>query len=229
MKRLLLLAAVLLFAPGFASAQDAEPKQVLLKFEMSVDAGGVPTALDSLDGLPASIGQTIKQWATHNLRFEPAAIDGTPKPAATTLYLRLAPAGGDANGYKVASAYTGARLVRGHYSYQPRMPGSGYFVVDYDAKGKVASVEFDREASPKTNGEFVRWAKDLAKTFTFAPESVDGRAVGGRARVPIIFCQAERRCPKLERLQPSAGADLGGDMVATSVLTPTSDVAGDRI
>lgn len=199
-----------------------------LRYEMSVGADGKATSLKSIGPLPDAIDEWI-QKRVRSFSFEPAAINGVAQPASTTLYLTLgmleAPAA--TSGYGITSLFTGPRLVKGKYESQPRASGAAYFVVAYNQNGRVTEVRIEQAPSVASDGSFRKWGAALAKSFRFEPEVVNGMSVPGSARVPISFCAyGDTACPRLERLASPKGSNLGGDMIADSVLKLNSPLTG---
>lgn len=226
-----LLLIALGMASGDAVAERPQATQTYdLRFEMTVGPDGKSTSLKALEPLPTLIDQRVQSWVGR-LQFDPATVDGVPQPATTTLYLELGPivlADGK-SGYGVTSLSTGPRLVRGSPGRLPRESGAGYFIVHYDKNGRAIAVEYDASNSPPAGREFAKWGLNTVKTFKFAPETVAGTAVAGEARVPLIYCSGrDRDCPELG-LPVGAGSDLGGDMVAKSVMALKSPIVNDPI
>lgn len=92
-------------------------------------------------------------------------------------------------------------------------------MVTYDADGWVTEAEFNESGDSVGGYAFRKWGLALARSLRFKPETVAGHGMGS-AMIPIIFCQDEETCPVLKprpRL-PGEGADLGGELVAKSVL-----------
>ncbi len=215
--------------PAFAQKASV-PQPYRLKYDMTVNAHGKATGLKSLDGLSDLVDGKIQQWV-YELQFEPASIDGVPRPATTTLYLTLdqvrQPDG--EIGYAVGSLWTGPRLIRGTYKDVLHRSWSGYFLFTYDARGHVTEAHHDPEDPSHVSPTFIRWGVALAKSFKIKPETVQGIAVGGQGRLPLIYCAPGWPCPKLEPMPSGKGHDLGGEMVAESVLELKSPVTGDAI
>lgn len=199
-----------------------------LRYEMSVGADGKATNLKAIGQLPDNIDQWI-QKRVRSFTFEPAAVNGVAQPASTTLYLTLGmiESPGATSGYGITSLFTGPRLVKGKYEYQPSSSGAAYFVVTYNQKGRVTEVGIEKVSSVTSGGSFRKWGAALAKSFRFEPEVVNGIPMPGKARVPITFCaHGDKACPQLERLASPEGSNLGGDMIAESVLKLRSPLTG---
>lgn len=231
----IVIRTLLLIGLGMASAtavadQVQAPQTYDLRLEMTVGADGKSSSLKSLTPLPELIDQRVQQWVGR-LQFAPATVDGIPKPATTILYLTLGQVVlvNGQSGYGITSLSTGPGLVRGTYKY-PRDSGAGYFVVSYDKSGHTIQVRNDASVPLIGGRRFQRWALDLAKSFRFAPETVDGTAVAGEVRIPFISCTGgDSTCPELAPLPPDMGDDVGGAMVAKSVLALKSPIDNESI
>ena len=211
----------LLFAglPMLAQAQ-VPPRQVVLPFQMAVDAEGHPVSVVPPQGLPPSIGETVEAWA-RRLRFVPASVDGVPQASSTTLRVTFDTS--DPQVVNIASANTGPGVTFGEQPPGPENDGAGYFVVEYDAAGQVTSVELDAEHSPMSSRKFTRWAERYFEGLQFDPETVAGQPVAGSVRIPLIYCHRPRSCAV--SLQPLPGLQqvVPGQVIAKSVLVPVAD------
>jgi hypothetical protein len=205
--------------PMVAVAQ-MPPQQVVLQFQMHVDAKGHPTAVEPPPGLPPSIGDTVTTWAKA-LRFVPASIDGVPQPATTTLRVKFDIS--DPQALAIAGAATGPGVTFGEQPPGPQNDGAGYFVVEFDANGQVTSVELDEEHSPMSSKKFTRWAERYLKGLHFQPETVGGQAVAGGVRIPLVYCNRPWRCSVTLKPLPGADAVVPGEVIARSVLAPADE------
>lgn len=206
-------------------ARGLEPVQ--LQYTIDVGADGKLTRLEPERELP----EPLASWLSTRLadyRFLPAKVNGTPQPATTTLYVELGPVidAMGKPGYRIGSVQTGPALLRARLpEREPRFPGAAYFVIAYDASGKVTQARVDDENQVVGTNQFRRWGVGLARTFRVKPESVAGLGVPGTARVPIVFCQGEP-CPTLAPPRPEYGDDLNGAILATSVLRAQAPAEG---
>ncbi len=222
MKTTALIAVCIAGVLGAGSAAAAElenaPRQLALHYSMTVDAAGKAASLTPLATLPADVDRWIRQ-RVYEYTFEPAKVNGIAQTATTTLYLSLSPASGaDATtGYRINSLSTGPRLVKGRYETYPRTAGAGYFIMNYDASGKVVRAELDKTQASVGDVLFRRWGMALARSFRFEPETVAGMAVPSRAMIQIVTC-IDDTCPVLPPPLPENGNNLDGELVAESVL-----------
>lgn len=205
--------------PMLAVAQ-VPSRQVVLQFQMDVDAEGHPTALEPPPGLPPSIGETVAAWA-RALRFVPASIDGVPQPATTTLRVKFDTS--DPQALAIAGAATGPGVRFGEQPPGPQNDGAGYFVVEYDATGKVTSVALEEEHSPMSSRKFTRWAERYLGGLVFQPETVAGQAVAGGVRIPLVYCHRPRSCSVTLAPLPGAEKVVPGEVIARSVLAPAAE------
>lgn len=201
-----------------------------LRYEMAVGADGKAASLRSIDQLPGDVDQRIQQ-RIRSLDFEPATVNGTAQPAATTLYLTLRTAvlpNGTA-GYQIASLSTGPRrLANQTRENLPRKTEAGYMLVSYNRDGRVTQASLEESVSSAASPRFRKWALHLAKSFKFQPETVAGMAVPATVRMPLVFC-AEAQCPNVETQAIEDGHQLAGDMEVQSVLKLKSPMTGNSI
>ncbi len=206
----LLLAAL----PLFALAQEP-PRQAILAFQMAVDDQGRPTAIEPPQGLPPSIGETVATWAK-GLRFVPASVDGVPQSSTTTLRVTFDTS--DPNAVAIARAVTGPGVVFGDLPPGPDNDAAGYFVVEYDAAGRVTQVALDEAHSPMSSKKFTRWADRFLSGARFTPETVAGQPVPGSVRIPLLYCHRPARCDVTLAPLPGSGAPVPNEIIPTSVL-----------
>lgn len=220
----LALAAALASAGGPAKG-GLQPVQ--LQYTIDVGADGKLTRVEAERELP----EPVASWLRNQLagyRFLPAKVNGLPQPATTTLYVRLGPAvdATGKTGYRIDTVSTGPELLRGRLpERQPRAAGAAYFVISYDAAGKVTKVVIDEENDAVGGNEFRRWGLALAKSFRVQPETIAGIGVPGEGRVPIVFCLGQP-CPTLAPPRPEYGDDLNGAILAKSVLRAEAPAEG---
>ena len=213
-------------APAAATGTGAIPSVIQLQYALTVGADGKARDMVPSQTLPAEVDQWIRQ-RVGAYTFQPAAVNGQPQAAETTLYLTLgevvAPEG--KRSYRINSLQTGAKLVRGRYEGYPKDAGAGYFFVTWDASGRVTSATMAKSADSAGGGSFRRWGLALAKSFRFKPETIAGKGIPGSGMIPLAFCWEGKACPVLAPPLPGDGADLGGELVAKSVLQalPPSD------
>jgi len=220
------LAVLLAAMPVLAGDEATAGADVPLQYAMSVGEDGKVAALTPSRELPDPVDRWIQQQLAR-YTFQPATVNQQPQPATTTLYLTLGlVVGTDGKpGYRINSVHTGPKLVRGRYASFPREEGAGYFDITFDATGKVTKVVVD-ETQPFVGGrQFRNWARALAKSFRLQPETVAGHAVPGSGRVPIMVCMDDH-CPELPPPHAEDGNDLGGELVAKSVLVPRAPTDG---
>jgi hypothetical protein len=205
------------FAPGLASATEAAPSVIQVQYALTVGADGKAKELVPSQTLPAAVDQWIRQ-RVGTYTFQPATVNGEPQVAETTLYLNLRSeeTKDGQSRYRINSLRTGPKLVRGRYEGYPQGAGAGYFIVTYDASGRVTEAKFDDSADSVGGRPFRKWGLALARSFRFKPETVAGHAMPGTGMIPIVFCR--ETCPVLAPPLPGDGADLGGELVAKSVL-----------
>jgi hypothetical protein len=207
-------------APGLALATEAGavPRDIRLQYALTVGADGKAKALAAPSlALPAAVDQWIRQRVSA-YTFQPATVDGQPQTAETTLYLTLGAisVADGKSGYRINSLHTGPKLVRGRFEGYPKEAGAGYFEVTYDASGRVTEAKFNESADSVGGRPFRKWGLALARSFRFQPETIAGHGIPGSGMVPIVFCR--ETCPVLAPPLPGDGADLGGELVAKSVL-----------
>lgn len=210
-----------LLAPSVAAPAGADAGEVRFQYAMSVGAGGNVIGLTPSGELPAEIDQWIREQVGR-YTFAPATLNQQPQSATTTLYVTLGPvvSADGKPGYRLNSVVTGPKLLRGRYRSFPREEGAGYFDITFDATGRVTEVEVD-DTQPFVGGRtFRKWAVGLAKSFRLQPETVAGRAVPGSGRLPIKVCMAT--CPELPPARDGDGGDLGGELLAKSILVPVA-------
>jgi len=220
-KTIAIASAPLVLAAALASA--GEPARalepVVLRYTIDVGVDGKLNRLDAAGELPEPLASWLRTRLA-DYRFLPAKMDGVPQPATTTLYVKLGPVV-DATGkpgYRIDTVQTGPDLLRGRLpERQPRFQGAAYFVITYDAAGKVTKATIDEDNDVVGNNQFRKWGLDLARTFRVRPETIAGVGVPGVARVPIVFCMGEP-CPTLAKPRPEYGDDLNGAILARSVL-----------
>jgi len=214
----LCLASVLGAGSVAAAEQENAPRQLALRYSMTVDATGKATSLTPLATLPEEVDRWIRQ-RVDEYTFEPAKVNGIAQTATTTLYLSLGPASGAnaTTGYRINSLFTGPRLVKGRYETYPRTAGAGYFIMNYDASGKVVRAELDKTQASVGDVTFRRWGMALARSFRLEPETVAGLGIPSRAMIQIVTC-IDDACPVLPPPRPENGANLDGELVAESVL-----------
>ena len=207
------------FAPGLAAATESALDDIQVQYALTVGADGKAKELIASQTLPATLVQWIRE-RVGAYTFQPATVNGEPRAAGTTLYLNLGSelVGDGKSRYRINSLRTGPKLVRGRYDGYPQGAGAGYFIVTYDASGRVTEVKFDESADSVGGRSFRKWGLALARSFRFKPETVAGQAMPGSGMIPITFCWQGQACPALAPPLPGDGADLGGELVAKSVL-----------
>lgn len=218
-----------MLAPGMASAagQGDDAALIPLQYAMVVNADGKATTLTASQTLPDAIDQWIRK-RVGEYTFEPATVNGKPQPATTTLYLTLGPvsAAEGKTGYRITTLSTGPKLVKGKLEGRPTGAGAGYFIITYDQTGRVTRAELGAMQPSVGTGSFRKWALALARSLRLEPETVAGSGISGQARVPIVYCAGGNKCPALAPPLPEAGSDLGGELVAKSVLKVKLSPAG---
>jgi hypothetical protein len=223
-----LLCLAVAFAPDLAAATETGtiPRAIELQFALTVGADGKAKDLVPLQALPADVDQWIRQRVAA-YTFQPATVNGQPRAAETTLYLDLvaALAADGKSGYRINNLQTGPKLVRGRYEVHPQEAGAGYFIVTYDANGRVTEATMAKSTDSIGGRSFRKWGVGLARSFRLKPETVAGHGVPGSATIPIVFCWRGEACPVLPP-PPGDGADLGGELVAKSVLQALPPLGG---
>lgn len=214
------LPLLLVAMPLLALAQEP-PKQAILAFQMAVDAQGRPTAIEPPQGLPPSISETVATWA-QRLQFVPASVDGVAQPSTTTLRVTFDTS--DPNSVVIAKAVTGPGVVFGEMPPGPDNDAAGYFVIEYDASGRVTQVRLDEAQSPMSSKKFTRWADRYLSGFRFNPETVAGEPVAGSVRIPLIYCHRRWTCDATLAPLPGSGEISPNEMIPTSVLAPAQAV-----
>lgn len=116
--------------------------------------------------------------------FEATSPDGRSRFAAT---LRATPAPAPAPAAPAQAADDGSHLAPPRYPAQAYAQGVGgqvVLLVDVRADGSVAEAAVERS---EPRGVFDEAALSAARQWHFKPAMVDGKAVGGRVRVPVGF------------------------------------------
>lgn len=184
--------------------------------------------------LRAAMEPLIRGW-----KFSPGSINGEPAETVTTLHVvfTLVPdASGQNYNLRFDEVHTGGSPQRlreaPHFprSEIDRLKRTGQaerVVVDvaYDAQGKVTEVVL-AENSPIKSGPFVDAARRDVRTWKYLPETVSGRGVPGRLRVPL--CYSVDSSSKCESDADESGLGVSGDLplAMDSRVKLESDVIG---
>ena len=178
---------------AFAAAAPHQPVDMTMTWKVSVDAAGAITSLtpaeDRNKGLYQRLEPAVRKW-----HFTPAKVKGKAAPAETTLtvHITLEPIDSFYN-VRVHDASTGARYAQtsaptlSEAVMTAHLGGAVLLEVAYDAQGRITKAAAISGGDPKPSPDIERDAVLGVKQWTFAPETVAGHAVAGKALVPICF------------------------------------------
>lgn len=195
--RRLLGTGLLLAITGASATEPAEaPIAFRAQARVELDAQGVPYRAHADETLPAPIRDAIEkrvlQW-----RFEPARINGEPRPGATTVFLDACAVPGEQGSMKLAMAY---RRHGPGYAGGGTTPMPPRYPVDAARSGKQGSfrvtleVGVDGHANVQaietlegTVWPFQSRLKEWARALRYVPEEIDGRPVATRIAMSVDF------------------------------------------
>ncbi|MFT3763898.1 MAG: energy transducer TonB [Pseudoxanthomonas sp.] len=210
-----LFATFVLMAPvQMASAQQIEVIEQVIEFdafaEVEVRADGTSRLIQIFDieraspdeaaqnRLKEQIAKRIGQW-----KFSPPTLDGAAVDARTFVRIGMEAEVNEGGGFtvRVVRAYTGPRAV---YRVQPGYPKSAakvgaegrvVLLLSVNSQGQVASVKVESsDASPGSKSslrQFETVAQRAVKLWRFQMETVDGKPMEMRMRVPVDFCMED--------------------------------------
>lgn len=171
--------------------------------------------------LKGEVARRITQW-----EFSPAKLDGVAVDARTFVRVSMEALvnADDSFTVRITRASTGPRAshrVRPSYPKIAVKAGAEGIVIvlaSVNEQGRVVSVDIERsDASPGSGTSkrlFEAGAVQAAKLWRYDTESVAGKGVAARIRVPITYCLAQGSswCTERRRTQPNPAAEQ--DVVA---------------
>lgn len=205
MRRLLGIWLVLAMT-GTSAAEPAEaPIAFRAQARVELDAHGVPYRVRADETLPAPIRDAIEkrvlQW-----RFEPARINGEPRPGATTVFLDACAVPAEQDGMNLAMEY---RRHGPGYAGGGTTPMPPRYPVDAARSGKQGSFRLTLEVGVEghvnvqaietlegTVWPFQSRLKEWASALRYVPEEIDGRPVATRIAMSVDFSIGDGISPR---------------------------------
>lgn len=188
-----LLGLALGFA-GLATAAEDKPLHLSASWDVSLDAQGKVVALEGGKRLDAAVREPL-QKAIRSWTFEPGRVDGSPASTDTALTLDLSfvPTADGQYSIRIDQARTGGKVGKSTPPRFPReavRPGLVALVVvklDYDADGRVTSVEVVPDQGFNTSRALDSAAVKAARQWKVLPEKVAGHGVASSIMTPICY------------------------------------------
>lgn len=226
MRRIAWLLALLVAIPCAAYAAKPVSAQFRAGAWVDVDPSGKGhvVEMDKLEGLkdegaPGSLTDVIKTRLRERIEsweFSPPTKNGVVVAGRTFLYVSLeaSDAGNDSIAIRILGAATGGKLAdkKMHELVEAMMRSGSWGRVTVDVEwqddGSVRSVNIvdspvktERRFGDPDTRKLAKAALNVAKTWRFDPEIVDGKPIPGKGSVPIVFC-LDGRCPKADKPGP---------------------------
>jgi TonB family protein len=180
------LLAIPLLALG---AGRPRPVDLTMSWILTLDRTGAIRSMQRTETKNAGLYQRLENGIRKNWTFAPGKIKGKTGDIQTTLTVHstLQPIDGFYF-VRVHDASTGARYASTTPAVLP--PGAeraAGVIVDaaYDATGRVTSAKVAASATPKGDAAAERAAITAVKQWTFEPETLGGKGVAGKVRVPV--------------------------------------------
>jgi TonB family protein len=180
------LLAIPLLALG---AGRPRPVDLTMSWILTLDKTGAIQSMQRTETKNAGLYQRLENGIRKNWKFAPGKLKDKAGDIQTTLTVHstLQPIDGLYN-VRVHDASTGARYASTTPAVVP--PGAGHaagVIVDvaYDATGRVTSAKVAASGTPKADAAAERAAITAVKQWTFKPETLGGKGVAGKARVPV--------------------------------------------
>ena len=183
------LALALAGGPAFAAREAPVPWHTI-SLRLAVDAEGRGTLPDD-ERVPAVLMDRLRAAIAH-WQFDPARVKGRAVPGTTGLTFRLevaTVANGD-EGIRMTGAWvTPVARRRGIPRYpltaiRDRREGEVVMELKVSRWGQVSRVKVVEARGGK---DFEQAAVEAAGQYVFVPDTVDGRKVGTKVRLPMIF------------------------------------------
>jgi TonB family protein len=180
------LLAIPLLALG---AGRPRPVDLTMSWILTLDKSGAIKSMQRTETKNAGLYQRIENGIRKEWKFAPNKIKGKAGDIQTTLTVHstLEPIDGLYN-VRVHDASTGTRYASTTLADVPAgaQSAAGVLVdVGYDATGRVTSAKVAASGTPKADAAAERAALSAVKQWTFEPETIGGKGVGGKARVPV--------------------------------------------
>lgn len=185
------LAAAILSAAPLHAAET--PKILSLTWNISVDANGHVSRLESENKLPPELQERLER-EIRTWQFKAGTVDGRAAETDSKLYVRLSvePIDGERSALRVVRAGTGGgygTIVQPSYpevSLRARRQGLVLLQVRYDESGRVVDAALFEKA-PYADKPLVDAALAAVRRWAFKPEVVGGRPLASTALVPVCF------------------------------------------
>jgi len=228
--------AAFVWAARLAQAASASPPTALhMTWSLTVEADGKISRLSTDDTRVRSLHQRLEE-EIRSWKFSPGKVGGQPATTESKLQLslQLEPQPGDGYTVRLLGAATGGGYRKVAAPPYPASAAAGYrqglvvLRIRYSETGEAIQVE-PYEPASKVDPVFVRAAIDAAWDWTFEPEIVGGRALGGCALVPVCFVLRSRSAPRLDCgdwKKPSPNAGEGQPIMQDPAVRLESDVIG---
>jgi TonB family protein len=167
------------------------PVDLTMSWILTLDKTGAIKSMQATETKNAGLYQRLETGIRKYWKFVPNKIKGNAGDIQTTLTVHstLEPVDGF-YAVRVHDASTGARYASMIPAPQPvKAQGAAGVLLDvsYDASGRVTTAKAVAGGSPKAGGDAERAAIAAVKQWTFKPETVGGKAVAGKVRVPVCL------------------------------------------
>lgn len=225
------LASLLLAAVQTAFAQQTVKFNAVAEVEVQADGTARLVQVFDIDRaaqneaaqnrLKGEVARRIAQW-----KFSPAKVGNATVNAHTFIQVGMEALinADDSFTVRITHANTGPRAshrVRPSYPKGAAKAGAEGIVillVSIDGQGRIRSVDIEHSDASPGSGTWQRLfetgAVQAAKSWRYETETVAGKGVAARIRLPVSYCLAEGSswCPEQRQKQPGPAAER--DMVA---------------
>lgn len=232
---LMLLGALWTMASGAARAADSA--SLTLRGEVTIDAEGRVRSLEWHDRSPlhALVAQRVED-TVNGWEFDPGRVDGAPAETRSgmSIHVALERKGRDL-ALRLQHASTGPVVLdmtppeypKGAAREQAEAELSLILDLAPDGTVQVSDAALVGRRRSRWNDEFIAAATQAASRWRFQPETVGGRPVAARMRVPVDFFMCNQ-CPR--NYAQRAPEPTGSDPVALdSAVRLRTDIHGQEI
>lgn len=200
------LAACVMYAQSAAAGADAGTQERIYTYAIELAGDGSVTRLSphgfEPDATSRELETRIGSWI-----FEAVEADGAP--AATTTYLRIVVAPGEAGRFDVVSVMTGPApqtLSQPEYPVRDQLAGMEGTVVlklAVNADGRVEGVDV-HDIVGNVSRAMANSARSSAMTWTFSPERIGGEPVPSTVLWPVCYLGAASTASSCDWRGPDA-------------------------
>jgi hypothetical protein len=194
MQRLLL--NLLFVIPLLASAAGpTKPVDLTMSWTLTLDKTGAIKSMQPTETKNAGLYQRLEAGIRKWWKFAPGKVKGKPDDTVTTLTVHstLEPVDSFYR-VRVRDASTGVRYAKPPPPVDAKGPAAVLLEVKYDADGYVTAATPIAGGEPKAAKDVEQAAASAAKQWTFKPETVGGKGIAGKARVPVCIAGASNAC-----------------------------------